>query len=126
MITKLLLISSCSFSIFLSSYLNHSLHLAPSLTIAIIGFLGTFYFHQGKVPKADVHALLLMGAFAGTSEALLLKGVSSYFIIASLIYFLFSYSKTIFVGIGGKFGFISFLSCLTLYLLKYLISGTLV
>ncbi len=102
-------------SIFASSYLNHHLLWSSPVTISTLGLLGTFYSHQGKIEKGDVHALILMGAFAGTTAEPHFQHHLAFISNAAVIYFIFKYTKHKFVGLGGKLGFISFSSCLCFY-----------
>ncbi len=110
-------------SLCLCSFLSHHLLLPPPLAISILGFLGTFYSHQGKVEKGDVQAYILMGAFAGASRLASLDHSLTIVAISILIPVIYKSLRHVLVGIGGKLGFISFLSCLILFLFNYFFHG---
>lgn len=118
---NVLLILITYLAFILSDFLTHQLAWSSILVISGIGFLGTFYSHQGKIEKGDIHALIFIAAFAGTSNFGIIKIHFLIMLIPLFIVFLFLQLKKMFIGFGGKLGFISFLSCLLFHFINLLL-----
>jgi len=104
---------------YISSYLSHHLLWSSPFTISTLGLIGSFYSHQGKIEKGDIQALIIIGAFAGTTPEPYFHNQWVYIFTSILIFILFRYLKHKFVGYGGKLGLISFISCWFMFAVNY-------
>lgn len=122
---KVFLILITYLAFILSDFLTHELAWPPVLVISALGLLGTFYSHQGKIEKGDIHALIFIAGFAGTSNFGIIKIHLLILLIPLFIVFLYIRLKKMFIGFGGKLGFISFLSCLLFHFINLFLTKAL-
>ena len=104
-------------------YLNNECGLGSVFAAGIVGTLGTYMYvlNPKSIVLKNIGTPIYCGAFIGMST---ISISSIYYIIALASLFssiLFFYTKSMFVGVGGKLGTIAFIGVLLIMLLSKVI-----
>lgn len=103
--------------------LNHYLQFGPIMAATTVGLAGSFLPQINKKSSylKQVPVAIYCGTFIGMSNTTVAPNLTFVCIAAVIATVLFVYAKTLFFGLGGKLGMLSFIAVAITSFLSYLI-----
>lgn len=118
LVYKAIILIIASFSCYL---LQAKWHLNSVLSAAIVGTCGTFITPPKRYPKILFESLILSGAFIAMGTFFITHSILFLFFASITSATLFILLESYFHGLGGRLGFIAFISSLLSLLMSFIL-----